>query len=383
VAAEVIIATIMRPAGETGVQTHFQAFRRWLAQLHLPNSLITPYDSPRWLVYPVFALRKIVDRFSSERSVRWYRYWHAYFLELALQRKLRHSPACVVYAQCPLSAAAALRARKDPSQKVVMVVHFNVSQADEWAQKGMISMNGRFARSMRAFEAQTITALDGIVFVSAFMQRSLTERMPAIAAVPSAVIPNFLADPGKPDTSQPHDADLIAIGTLEPRKNQGYALDVVAAAERRGLKLRLSLVGDGPDRNALEARAKQLGVADRVRFLGFRADAAALIPRHRACLHLARIENLSLVLIESLAHGVPVFAANVGGNPEVLEDGQSGAFLPLDAADAAAEVLVRWFSDPGMLRAAGVKARTRFLERFEGNAVAQRLHSFLQEPRLQ
>ena len=380
--AEVIVATIMRPIGETGVQTHFRAFLHWLRQRRLPGSLVTPFDGPQWLVYPIFGIRKILNGLNSTLSVWWYRYWHAYFLEIALRHRLRDGTGCVIYAQCPLSAAAALKARKGSAQKIVMVVHFNVSQADEWAQKGMITMNGRFARSMRAFEAQTITALDGLVFVSAFMQRSLTERIPAIAAVPSAVIPNFLADPGKPDPSHAHDADLIAIGTLEPRKNQGYALDVVAAAERQGLKLRLSLVGDGPDRNALEARAKQLGVADRVRFLGFQADAAALIPRHRACLHLARIENLSLVLIESLAHGVPVFAANVGGNPEVLEDGQSGAFLPLDSADAAAEVLVRWFSDPSMLRAAGVKAHTRFLERFEGNAVAQRLHSFLQEPRL-
>ena len=381
--AEVIIATIMRPTGETGVQTHFRAFQRWLTLQHLPHALITPYDSPLWLVYPMFGLRKIVDRLSGKLSVWWYRYWHALFLELALRRKLSEGHACVVYAQCPLSAAAALRARKSAAQKVVMVVHFNVSQADEWAQKGMIAMDGDFARSMRGFEARTIAALDGLVFVSAFMRQSLTERIPAIASVPSAVIPNFLADPGVADASRTHDADLITIGTLEPRKNQGYALEIVAAAARQGLKLSLSLVGDGPDRQALQARAAQLGLADRVHFLGFRADAAALIPQHRACLHVARIENLSMVLIESLAHGVPVFAAEVGGNPEVLDDGQSGAFLPLDAADAAAEVLVRWFTDSRTLAAAGVKARARFLERFEGNTVARQLHAFLQEPRPQ
>jgi len=381
--AEVIVATIMRPTGETGVQTHFRAFLSWLTQQHLPHALVTPYDSPLWLVYPVFGLRKIVDRLSSKLSVWWYRYWHALFLELALRRKLSDGHACVVYAQCPLSAAAALHVRRSAAQKVVMVVHFNVSQADEWAQKGVIAMDGDFARSMRAFEARTIAALDGLVFVSAFMRRSLTERIPALASVPNAVIPNFLEDPSVADAARTSDADLITIGTLEPRKNQGYALDIVAAAARQGLKLSLSLVGDGPDRHALQARAAALGIADQVHFLGFRADAATLIPRHRACLHVARMENLSLVLIESHAYGVPVFAAEVGGNPEVMEDGQTGAFLPLDAADAAAEVLVQWFADPSTLSTAGVKARARFLERFEGNAVAQQLYAFLQELRPQ
>jgi len=380
---EVIVATIMRPTGETGVQTHFRAFQRWLAQQRLPAALITPYDSPSWLVYPAFGLRKIVDHLNSQLSVWWYRYWHAFFVELALRRKLRDGHTCVVYAQCPLSAAAAMRARRNAAQKVVMVVHFNVSQADEWAQKGMIAMEGDFARSVRAFEARTIAALDGLVFVSAFMRRTLTERIPAIAAVPSAVIPNFLADPGQADAPRTHDADLITIGTLEPRKNQRYALDLVAAVERHGLRLSLSLVGDGPDRSALQAHALQLGIADRVHFLGFRADGATLIPRHRACLHMARMENLSLVLIESHAHGVPVFAAEVGGNPEVMIDGLTGAFLPLDAPDAAAEVLLRWFTEPDRLATAGIEARTHFLERFEGHAVAQRLHAFLQEPSTQ
>ena len=380
---EVIVATIMRPEGETGVQTHFRAFLRWLAQEGKPASLVTPYDSPLWLVYPVFGLRMILHRLNKGLSVWWYRHWHALFLQRALRRTLRDGHSCVVYAQCPLSAAAALRARASASQKVVMVVHFNVSQADEWAQKGMIDMTGAQARRMREFEAETLAALDGLVFVSAFMQSALSQRLPGIAAVPGAVIPNFIADPGMAAKPAAPEADLITIGTLEPRKNQAYALEIVAAAGRQGLPITLSLVGDGPDRAPLQTRAEQLGIADRVHFLGFRSDAALLMPVHRACLSVARMENLSLVLIEGLAHGLPVFAAEVGGNREVVDAGRSGSFIPLDTPDAAASILLAWLNDPARMAEAGRQARERFLELFETQAVAGRLHAFLQDPRAQ
>ncbi|MBV8469800.1 MAG: glycosyltransferase family 4 protein [Burkholderiaceae bacterium] len=379
--AEVIVATIMRPEGETGVQTHFRAFLRWLAGQGHAASLATPYDSPLWLVYPVFGLRVILHRLHGGLSVWWYRHWHAVFLEWALRRRLRDGRVCVVYAQCPLSAAAALRARASAAQKVVMVVHFNVSQADEWAQKGLIAMEGRQACAMRAFEARTLAAVDGLVFVSAFMQRTLAERLPGIAGVPAAVIPNFVADPGTPPESRTVEADLVTIGTLEPRKNQRYALDIVAAAAQRGHRLHLTVVGDGPDRAALEAHAAELGIAGQVRFLGFRKDAATLIAAHRACLHVARMESFGLVLIEAQSRGVPTFAGAVGGIPEVMVDDQTGAFLPLDAADDAAAVLMEWLGNPARLAESGRQARARFLECFESQAVAQRLHAFLLAPR--
>jgi len=375
---EVIVATIMRREGETGVQTHFGAFLRWLAVEGRAASLVTPYDSPRWLVYPVFAVRVLLHRLHGGLSVWWYRYWHALFLEMALRRRLRDGHACVIYAQCPLSAAAALRARGHPTQKVVMVIHFNISQADEWAQKGLIGGESRQARAMREFEARTLTAVDGLVFVSEFMRHALGERVQGIDAVRSSVIPNFVADPGAGVEPRRIEADLITIGTLEPRKNQAYALEIVAAAAQQGLTLRLSLVGEGPDRAALEAHASRLGIADRVRFHGYHANAAQKIAFHRACLSVARMENLSLVLIESLAHGVPVFAPAVGGNPEIVDDDRSGALIPLDDAKAAAGVLAGWFSDSERLGQAGKYARARFLERFESRAVARRLYDFLQ-----
>lgn len=374
---ERVVATIMCPEGDTGVQTHFRTFIQWLLQRGEPVSLVTPYSAPKALVYPLFAARRVVDLLSKPASVWWYRHWHRQMLEIALRRKLAQREACVIYAQCPLSAAAGLKVRRSPRQRVVLVVHFNVSQADEWAGKGMIAASGGYANRIRAFEAETLARLDGLVFVSDFMRRELLARMQAIAAVPFVVAPNFIPDPGQPEP-QRIEADLLTVGTLEPRKNQAYALEIVAAAARQGKRLTLSVAGDGPDRSALEAQAQALGIAGQVRFLGFVRNAAELFPRHRACLHTARIENLPLTLVEAFSRGVPVFAPAVGGVPEVLNDGHEGRIIPLDQPDQAAAQVVHWFEQGEQrLAAAGQEARATFLRRFESDVAAARLDDFL------
>ena len=376
--AEIIVATIMRPTGDTGVQTHFQTFVKWLHDKGSTAEIITPYNSPLWMVYPIFAVRRIIDRLYSPASVWWYRYWHTVFLERALRRHLASGSRYIVYAQCPLSAAAARRARASLNQKVVLVVHFNVSQADEWAGKGMIELEGAYARAIRQFEAETINSLDGLVFVSEFMRSALVKRVPSLSDIDYAVIPNFVADPGLSLFSGAAAGDLLTIGTLEPRKNQAYAIEIISAAKKLGAKLTLFIAGDGVDRLALEGLAKTLGVADQVQFLGLVAQAAQLFSQHRACLHTAHIENFPLVLIEAMARGKPVFAPAVGGIPEAFTEGVEGRFIPLDDATAAARILIRWLQhNTDQLMRAGEQARNTFLEQFQSDVAAANLNAYL------
>lgn len=368
----------MRRDGETGVQTHVRAVCEWLAAKERDVRLVTPFDGPRWLVYPVFGIRSLIDRLHKPLSVWWYRHWHAFFLQRALQSLLADGRPCVIYAQCPLSARAALRARKSCAQQVAMVVHFNLSQADEWADKGAIARGGRLFHSIREQEATVLPQLDALVCVSDFMRRELLQRIPAVSRVRSQVIPNFLADPSEP-VFEPGRSDLITIGTLEYRKNQRYAIEIVHAAAKLGRTLTLSLVGDGPDHAMLKALASELGVETQVHFRGFVTPAAALMPAHRACLHVARMENLPLTLIEAQSRGLPVFAPAVGGIPEVFDDEVEGRLIPLDDADTAARRIIEWLDDPQRMHEAGEAARRRFLARFEAERVAAELARFLDE----
>ena len=376
----ILIATVMRPEGDTGVQSHFRAFLAWAQEKALPVTLVTPYNSPRWQVYPAFGLRRLIDPLHKSASVWWYRHWHALFLRRALRVALANGKACTIYAQCPLSAAAALRARATPNQQVVMVAHFNISQADEWVGKGMIREGGALYCAIRKFEAELLPRLDGLVFVSDFMRQEVSARIPATASVPFRIVPNFLPDPALGVESTQAKTDLICIGTLEPRKNQRHALEIVAAATRSGRPLSLTVVGEGPDRAMLEALASRLGIMQQVFFAGFIRNAADLIQGHSACLHVAQIENLPLTLIEALSRGVPVFASAVGGVPEVFTDGREGRFIPLDDAQAAARIIIDWLDAPQTMAIAQLAARNRFLARFEAGKVAADLADFLGRP---
>lgn len=376
--AAILIASLMRPQGETGVQTHVRAVRDWLGQNGRSVKLITPFDCPNWQVYPVFGLRRLLDRMNKVVSVWWYRHWHAAFLQRALRKQLAGGQACVVYAQCPLSARAALRARVSTAQKVVMVVHFNLSQADEWADKGAIPRDGAFFRLIRSLEERVLPCLDGFVFVSDFMRRELQQRIPAVGLMRSRVIPNFLDDPGEPVFSDER-SDLITLGTLEYRKNQRYALEIVHAAARLGRAITLTVVGDGRDRAMLETLAHELRIEKQVHFRGFVSHAATLMPSYRACLHVAHMENLPLTLIEALSRGLPVFAPAAGGMPEVFEDGVEGRLIPLDDPQAAANLILEWLDDEALMRRVQFAARCRFLDCFESARVASELAGFLDE----
>ena len=138
-------------------------------------------------------------RISPAAAVGWYRYGHEVFIRGALRRHLARAGDCVVYAQCPLSARAALKVRRGPHQRVVMAVHFRISQADEFAETGEIPRGGRVFRAIRRTEREVIPRVDGLVYVSRWARDALTNWLPAAAPVPAAVIGNFVtAVPARP-----------------------------------------------------------------------------------------------------------------------------------------------------------------------------------------
>jgi glycosyltransferase involved in cell wall biosynthesis len=318
----------------------------------------------------------MIDPLSGPLSVWWYRHWHGRFLELALRPELgREAGHVVVYAQCPVSAAAAIAARRSKDQRVVMAVHFNVSQADEWVDKGKLSRGDRVYRHIKSFEDRVLPQLDGIVYVSEFMRGELEERFPQLRAVASSVIPNFIELPPARGGA-PQSGDLVNVGTLEPRKNQAYLIEILAAAGRMGRRYSLSLIGDGPDKHRLEQLASRAGVHDQLRFLGFRADAARIVGEHRLYCHTARMENFGLAILEAMAQGVPVVATPVGGTMEVFDDGVEGTFWPLDDAEGAARRLVELMDDPARLAAMGAAGRIRVANRFTCEIAGRRLYEF-------
>lgn len=371
----VVVATVLRRSGGTGVQTHFGEFVRSLDARKLPCSVITPFSAGGVLRDAVFAVRRVLAPVSGAASVAWYRSWHRLFLERALRRRLSGTGDVVVYCQCPVSAAAALRVRSGPHQPVVMAVHFWVSQADEWAGKGELVWDGRVFRGIRRLERRVLDEVDGVVFVSDAARRDLWASVPA--GVSTATIPNFLTTEGIGTRPNGHRADLVTVGTLEPRKNHGYLLDLLAAAGRLGRRYTLDVVGEGPEGRPLARRAKDLGIEDQVRLLGYVPNAAALLPHYRAYVHPARHEPFGLAVLEAMRAGVPPVAAPVGGVPQIFDPGVEGLHFDLDDPEQGARTLIGLLEDePGRARM-GDAARRRYLEQFDAAVVAPHLYDFL------
>lgn len=371
---EVVVASMMRHTGDTGVQSHVQTFEAYLRAQSRPTGFVNPFSSRSPLLAPLFGARRGIRLFSRPAAVWWYRHWHAHFLMRALDHHLPTigGPA-VVYAQCPVSADVALRVRT--IQPVVMAAHFNVSQADEWAGKGELTEGGALFRSIRSFEDRVLVKLDGIVYVSAFSRAVLQQRIPTLAAVPSVVIPNPV--PIRAIGSREPIADLITVGSLEPRKNHAYLLEILSEAVSRGYSYSLSVIGDGPERGRLEAQSRRLGLADQVRFFGYRSDARALMGGHRLYCHTSRMESFGIVLVEAMAEALPVLAPAVGGVPEVIRPGLHGDFWPLDDPSAAAQILIGLMEDPARRAAIANAVRAHAARHFSLEVIGRRLIDFL------
>lgn len=375
----IVVATIMRHEGGTGVQSHVQTFEEYLRGQDRPFEFVSPFSSRSPFLWPMFGVRRAIHAVSTATSVWWYRYWHARFLESSLRRELaRHPHPTVVYAQCPVSADVALRVRSD--QPVVMAAHFNISQADEWAGKGEIAHGGRMFRAIRGFEDRILARLDAIVYVSAFSRRTTEAGRPWLADVPAAVVPNALHLVSH--QAERPTADLITVGSLESRKNHAYLLEIVHEAAKRGRHYSLSVVGDGPARGALERQCALLGLSGQVHFLGHRPDATALMPQHRVYCHTARMESFGIVLAEAMSQGLPVLAADVGGIAEVMRPGIDGEFWPLDDPAGAADVLIRVMDDEPLRESMGRAGRLRADKVFSVEVVGAELLAFLDSVQL-
>ena len=371
-----VIATMLREEGRTGVHTHARQLRAYLAAHGTPATIITPFSRAPALAVPVFGFRFPLGVCSRSAAVAWYRHWHAVFLTRALRRTLAGIGNCVVYAQDPPAARAALRARQGPHQRVALAVHFRTSQADEWADKHQIERDGTVYRAIRQLEREVIPQVDGMVFVSEWARQALLSWLPEVSTVPYAVIDNFVAPhDGQPDR-QPL-GDLVTVGHLEPVKNHQYLLRILAEAKQAGRDVSLDIFGDGPLKRDLVGLTRSLGLEGQVRFRGFRTDLRDFLPRYKAYAHVSYSESSSLAIIEAMAAGLPILAGAIGPLAELCDDGVEARFWPLDDPAAAASILIELLDDEPRRLTAANAAKRRFRRDFDAEVIAPRLRSFL------
>lgn len=159
----------------------------------------------------------------------------------------------------------------------------------------------------------------------------------------------------------PSDATvLLALGRLHGNK----AFDTLIRALASVPGAVLWLAGDGPLEGELKTLAREVGVADRVRFLGWRDDTADLIAAADILVCPSRWEPLGNVVIEGWAQAKPVVAAASDGPRHLIADGETGLLCPIDAPDALAEALRQVAVDADLAARLGAAGEAAFRSRF-------------------
>jgi glycosyltransferase involved in cell wall biosynthesis len=169
----------------------------------------------------------------------------------------------------------------------------------------------------------------------------------------------------------------LVVSRLVPIKNVAFAVDAMALAARQQPDLTLVIVGDGPQRAALEARVAALRIGDRVMFAGrvpheqlpgwYRSADLFVLP--------SEFDNSPNVVLEAMASGLPIVATDVGGIREYVRAGVNGELVPLDEAETFASAILRYALNPELARAVGCRNRDEAVARFSWAQSAQALRA--------
>lgn len=166
----------------------------------------------------------------------------------------------------------------------------------------------------------------------------------------------------------PKDAKvLLTLSRLHPKKG----LDTLLQAVKNLPECYIWMAGEGPLRRELEFQAKQLDVVDRVRFLGWRTDRAALLRGADVCVLPSRYEPFGTVILEAWAAGVPLVACASAGPAAHVEDGVNGLLVPVDDAQALREAIKRVLMDEELRRRLIAQGYATYIKSYTEEAVTQ------------
>jgi len=161
--------------------------------------------------------------------------------------------------------------------------------------------------------------------------------------------------------------DRFAVGWIGRMTGVKRTDDVLRAFRRlrdRGVDACLCMIGDGPDRPAVERRAHELGLMRDTLFLGYQEEVAPFYAAFDAMILPSINEGTPVSAIEALAAGRPVVATRVGGVPDVVREGEDGFLVEAGDVDALADRLARLAADPELRERLGAAGRARVIPRY-------------------
>jgi glycosyltransferase involved in cell wall biosynthesis len=179
--------------------------------------------------------------------------------------------------------------------------------------------------------------------------------------------------PGPAPTDPPAEPRLAIVGRLIPIKGHDVLLAALARVREALPEATLEIAGDGPLDAELRATVARLGLTDAVSFLGRVSPAAPVFERAAVVVVPSRGEGFGMVALEAMERGRPVVASDVGGLPEIVEDGVTGVVVPPDDPEALAAAVVELVRDPARAAALGAAGRERALAAFSQDRCTDRV----------
>ena len=292
----------------------------------------------------------------------------------SLRRLIRDlAPAAVISSEaslnlCALIAVRTLRRASRPKLILREVGSPSVAQRRDPYLQNRIAY--RILRRFYSYADRIITLTEGA-------RRDLAENFAVPDQLIAVMLTNAVVPPAAANRIAQWDGEagrendlIVCIGRLSPEKDQRTlirAVSLLPAAQ----PWRLAIVGDGPERPALQALARELGVADRIVFTGEVSDPFGFMMRARLAVCASVYEGLGNAIIEALACGTPVVSTDCPYGPsEILQSGRYGALTPVGDAPAMAAAISEALNaapDRAALMARGlnytaVRAAERFLE---------------------
>lgn len=218
----------------------------------------------------------------------------------------------------------------------------------------------------------SIEESDGVTAVSNYLRQETYDHFEVKGDI--EVIPNFIDTDRFRRQDKEHfkqalcpngEKVIVHVSNFRPVKNAPQVVEIFHRVQQDVPSVKLLLVGDGPDRVPAERKARELGVHDDVRFLGKQDPIEEILSIADVFLMPSGSETFGLAALEAMACRVPTVASDVGGLPELVNDGETGFLCPLDDLEAFTDRTRRLLSDDDLHATMAQAARDRAVNTFD------------------
>ncbi len=226
---------------------------------------------------------------------------------------------------------------------------------------------------------------DGVTAVSKFLKQATIETFDfdEIEVIPNFICPSQykrLPDsPLRAELAPNGERLLVHVSNFRPVKRPNDCVEILAKVRAAGENAKLIMVGDGPERAAVQYRAEQLGVKEHTWFVGKQSNISDYLGVADIFLLPSELESFGLAALEAQACEVPVIATRIGGIPEVINDGESGFMSDIGDIEKMTDDTLKLLRNEELRRAFGEKGRDLAVQRYATSLIIPQYIAFYEK----